>query len=156
MVEWVGDEYSVPVVPLRGYSSESFEREIRRRFRSASYRALYVGDFDSSGLDIERNAKEQIGSAFDSWQRVCLTAEQVERYQLPVAAGKATDSRAVSFLAAHGRLIQVEVEALDPDDLQEVVLDHVMDGWDTSAHRLVMERERADLAELEAKAWQRR
>jgi hypothetical protein len=37
--------------------------------------------------------------------------------------GKATDSRAAAFKARHGRLVQVELEALAPDDLRQLFED---------------------------------
>jgi hypothetical protein len=54
-------------------------------------------------------------------RQVALTAEQVEQYDLPPAPGKATDARAARFQARHGRLVQVEWEALRPKDLQALL-----------------------------------
>jgi hypothetical protein len=137
--------YTIPVVPLGGYSSESFEREIRDWFGDGeSYRVIYVGDFDPSGEDIERNVRLHTGRVFSSWKRLCVTKGQIRRYRLPENVGKATDSRAGGFEARHGKLIQVEVEALDPAVLERLVTDAVLDGWDSDAYDRAVERERTE------------
>lgn len=53
-----------------------------------------------------------------SLERVALTWEQIDHHTLSVLAGKRSDSRAAGFARRHGRLAQVEIEALDPDDLK--------------------------------------
>ena len=50
--------------------------------------------------------------------RVALSTDQVRDYRLPVNPGKVTDSRAAGFIERHGSLMQVELDALDPDDLR--------------------------------------
>jgi len=111
------DELSIPVAALRGYASESFEREIVD-FVSAQKRQvvmLYCGDFDPSGEDIPRAFEENTELEL---RRVALLPEHVEEYGLPPAPGKASDTRSGAFIAKHGRLIQVELEALPPDVLR--------------------------------------
>src|SRR2546430_576820 len=75
---------------------------------------LYAGDFDPSGEDILRDfhAKTQCWSIV---RRIALTASQVEHYKLPEAPGKSTDTRAAAFVSSHGRLCQVELDALPVD-----------------------------------------
>ena len=81
---------------------------------------LYAGDFDSSGEDIDRDFVERTG-CFDQVVRVALDWSQVQHFNLPPAPGKTTDSRAAAFTARHGRLVQVELEAFDPNELTPVV-----------------------------------
>ena len=116
---WFGDPLGIPIVALRGYSSESYEREVRDyleagRVDGRAYAALYLGDFDPSGEDIERNTLRYLRDGFDSWHRVAITPALIESYALPESPGKETDSRASAFEARHGRLVQVEVEASTP------------------------------------------
>lgn len=144
--DWFGDPLGVPIFPLRGYSSESYERDVRdylrRRNRSGCvHSAIYLGDFDPSGEDIERNARRYLGDCFESWTRIAITDAQIERYELPENPGKTTDSRAAGFEARHGRLVQVEIEALDPAELRALVADAVEANWDTSVFKDVMARE---------------
>lgn len=139
---WFGDPLGVQIVPLRGYSSESFDRQILASLdRERSYRVLYVGDHDPSGHDIERHAREEFGYAAAKWERVALTPEIVEEYALPVAPGKPSDSRADRFVARHGQLVQVEVEALAPSDLRSLIQTSLDRNWDASMYDTVIERE---------------
>jgi hypothetical protein len=148
---WFG-ELCVPVAALRGYASESFEREILELVdTSTSAREavlLYCGDFDPSGEDIPRAFEENTGLGL---RRVALSAGQVEEYGLPPAPGKAADSRAAGFAARHGRLVQVELEALPPEvlrDLLEAGLDSLVDKSMIEAIREREEQERHQLAKL--------
>ena len=77
---------------------------------------IYAGDHDPSGEDIDRDFLERT-DCFDEVVRVALTAEQVAAYGLPPQPGKATDSRAAGFVERHGRLVRVELDALDPNAL---------------------------------------
>ena len=73
---------------------------------------------------------------------------QVEDYGLPPNPGKATDSRAGAFVARHGELVQVELDALDPSDLRSLYQAAVDSYWDTSAYEAVVTQERADVQRL--------
>lgn len=148
--EWFSEPLGIAIAPLRGYSSESNDREIEDTFSDGrSYRAIYAGDFDPSGEDIERNAVRYIGDLFDDWQRVCVTPDDIDRFGLTENPGKATDARAAAFVARHGRLVQVEVEALDPDDLRDLIQAEIDTEWDDSALAAVMEREHEERAAIQ-------
>jgi len=108
---------------------------------------LYAGDHDPSGEDIDRDFAVRTG-CWNKVVRVALSAEQVTEYNLPPNPGKATDSRAAGFIAKHGELRQVELDALDPDDLRHLYQRALDEFWDESAFEAVMEQERADIAEL--------
>ncbi|MGW2492394.1 hypothetical protein ACWCV9_35020 [Streptomyces sp. NPDC001606] len=59
-------------------------------------------------------------------ERILLTHEQVRDYELPAAVGKAGDPRWSGFASRYGldasQPVQWEVEALDPTELQRLVL----------------------------------
>jgi hypothetical protein len=83
----------------------------------------------------------------DCWDkviRVALSAEQVTQYQLPPNPGKVTDSRAAGFVARHGELVQVEIDALPPETLRALFADEIAEYWDESAYAAVLEREDAE------------
>lgn len=147
---WFAD-YGVPIVALRGYSSETLERRVIRHVESQDRPAvlLYAGDHDPTGEDIDRNFIHQT-DCWDEVVRVALSGEQVDRYALPAMPGKASDSRADGFIAKHGRLVQVELEALDPDTLRELYEDAFNDFWDTSAYDTVVAEEEEQRGVLEA------
>lgn len=126
---WFG-EYGVPILALGGYSSQTYKDAIIRDIadQAAEDRAgdgrrsvlLYGGDFDPSGKDILRDFTERV--QFAEVVQVALTAAQVDKYNLPPMPGKASDSRAARFVREHGRLVQVEIDALPPDVLKSLFL----------------------------------
>ena len=145
---WFAD-LGLPILALRGYSSQTFVDEVRHDFLSQSRPAvlLYGGDFDPSGEDIERDFAKRVG-CFDSVYRVALTSEQVNEYNLPPLPGKATDSRSNGFIEKHGRLVQVELDALPPEELHRLFTEALAPFLDVSkveASKAQEERDRLKL-----------
>ena len=146
---WFG-ELGIPIIALGGYSSQTFVDDVVADVEDQDREAvlLYGGDFDPSGEDIDRDFEARTG-CFDKVVRVALTADQVAAYNLPPAMGKSTDSRAGAFVARHGALVQVELDALPPDVLEELYRDAIAEFWDTSAYEAVRHQEAAHIARLE-------
>jgi hypothetical protein len=149
---WFGD-LGIPVLALGGYSSQTYVDDVAGDASSQDRPAvlLYAGDFDPSGEDIDRDFEERTG-CWDKVIRVALSASQVIEYGLPPNPGKATDSRAARFIERHGELVQVELDALDPDDLRSLFQAAIDGYWDTSAFEAVMAREDEDMSLLRAAA----
>ena len=146
----------IGVTALRGYHSVPLEEQIwdavaSRRADTSRAIALYVGDFDPTGTDIERNFKRHLGHLFAEVRRVALTWGQVERYDLPPQLGKASDPRAATFAAAHGGLVQVEADALPPDVLRDLLTEAVDEFYDRDEYEAVVEREAKMRERLEAR-----
>lgn len=140
---WFG-HLGVPILALGGYSSQSYISEILGDVPTARPAVLfYAGDYDPSGEDIDRDFVARTG-CWDQVVRVALSAEQVTRYQLPPNPGKATDSRAAGFIARHGELVQVELDALPPEALRQLFTDAISEYWDESAYAAVLDREDAE------------
>ena len=108
----------MPVLALGGYGSQTYVddviADVGRTKRPAVL--LYAGDHDPSGEDIDRDFTART-DCWDEVRRVALTAAQVEQYALPPQPGKATRQPRAGFVARHGRLVQVELDALPPDVL---------------------------------------
>jgi hypothetical protein len=149
---WFSDDLGIPVVPLGGYSSESYEREIQRDAEASGRPTvvIYAGDFDPSGEDILRNFTEQmvrrgLNLTID---RIALTAKQVNQYRLPEMPGKETDSRANGCRTKHGKLVQVELDALDPNILRGLYQAGIDRYWAMSAYKSLLVTERAERQRL--------
>lgn len=71
-----------------------------------------------------------------------------DHFKLPPNLGKKTDSRAPGFVARHGQLVQVEVEALRPEQLLRLFEDALEPYVDKSVLDAVIEQEDEDIAEL--------
>lgn len=103
------------VTASRGYASVSHANAIADvvgGVRDAV--ALYIGDYDPTGLDIDRALAERLPFRL---VRIALNADQVRRHNLPPAPAKVSDSRSAAMAAAHGEAMQVELDALPSDAL---------------------------------------
>jgi hypothetical protein len=148
LFSWFGG-YGFPIVACRGYSSVSLEAEVVSQVADDGREAIliYAGDHDPSGEDIDRNFVDKTACWADI-ERVALSSDQVKEYDLPVAVGKAKDSRAREFQERHGRLVQVELEALDANDLRGLYQDAINRYWDPNAYNQALRREHDERAVL--------
>ena len=136
--ERVATELGVDFVVCRGYPSLSLLYEVSEVLAGASEEVeelivLYFGDFDPSGVDIERSALEHLTTTFGIdvvFERVALTKEQITEYKLPPAPAKKTDSRRTQFVADYGVDWQVELDAILPDELRRLIRTRVMSHMD--------------------------
>jgi hypothetical protein len=114
-------EWDVPLMVTRGYPSISFlhNAAIAIEGEEKSTFIYYLGDWDPSGLDIERNIKDRLNEFADAdieFTRIAVTPEQVERWSLPTRPTKRTDTRAKYFKGD-----SVEVDAIPPNQLRSLV-----------------------------------
>ncbi len=146
--QWFG-QLGIPILALGGYTSQAYveiiKEDVLEQVRPAIL--IYTGDFDSSGEDIERDFVERTGR-FDQVVRVALTADQVDQYGLPEQTGKKSDSRAHRFERRHGRLVQVELDALPPSELRTLYQDAIAEYWDKSAFEITVAQEQDDIVDL--------
>jgi len=136
LVSKVANMYSVRTFPTRGYPSFTYVHRmasyIRNRLKDKKTFILYFGDFDPSGIDIERDLTERLAKykAGDFMvRRVALTPPQITRYSLPPMPVKRSDVRTPSFVATYGEEA-VELDALEPDVLQRLVAESIEDYID--------------------------
>lgn len=119
----VNPKYGVPVFSSGGFDSTTLKYEAAGRFldRDRPTVVIHVGDYDNSGLALFVAAAEDITAFYHDlgggdpprFVRAALTAEQIERFQLPTAPPKKNDKR-----SAFTDTITVQAEALPPDVLQ--------------------------------------
>jgi hypothetical protein len=114
--------YDVPLMAARGYASLSF------LYNAAEYiNTLYVpahiyhlGDFDPSGVNagekIEETLQELAPDAEIYFERLAVTPEQIEEWELPTRPTKTSDTRSKGFGA-----ISVELNAIEPNQLRALV-----------------------------------
>ncbi|MEU6261737.1 hypothetical protein [Saccharopolyspora shandongensis] len=148
LTDWYGD-LGLPVIALSGYSSQTLADLVRRDAHAAGRETvlLFAGDLDPSGVDLERDFVART-RCWDHAERVALTAEQVRDYDLPPQPGKPTDSRAPRFVAEHGHLLQIEVDALEPEQLHRLFDTALARWWDPDAYEAVLGAEQHDRDQL--------
>lgn len=127
----VTSEWDVPLMVTRGYPSLSFLYEAADVIGNLDKPAYlyYFGDRDPSGVDIPRHVEESICElAPDAelyFEHVAVTLEQIEQWNLPTRPTKKTDVRSKNFEGE-----SVEVDAIDPDILRELVEDCITNHID--------------------------
>ncbi|QIG49450.1 hypothetical protein G5V57_18045 [Nordella sp. HKS 07] len=114
--------YDVPLMVSRGYASLSFLHSSAECINDLDVPVFiyHLGDFDPSGVNagekIEETLKELAPEADIVFERIAVTPEQIETWNLPTRPTKASDTRAKNFGA-----ISVELDAIAPDDLRDLV-----------------------------------
>ena len=149
-IQPITDENDVAIRVCRGYASVSFAGEIAdfwRRIRKPIF-AYYLGDYDPSGFDLERDLREKIerysgrdcyddfdDAALDTfvWQRLGVTAADFTAHDLIRLPVKETDKRAAGFIERHGTAC-AEIDAIPPTELrrrvEEAINSHIdVDQW---------------------------
>lgn len=143
--DWFG-ERGLPILALRGFSSQSFIEEVVGDVASRQRPAvlLYGGDWDPSGEAIDRDFIQRCNGCWSQVHRIALTADQVQAWGLPEMPGKHRDSRAGQFIARHGHLAQVELDAVPPERLRELFETALAPYWNDSTYQAVRAQEDED------------
>jgi len=130
----------VPLSVSRGYSSWTFVYDNLDILRfDGEVKVFYLGDFDPSGLDIERFTNEAI-KYFDvefEFRRISLTWDQVQRYGLLPNPTKKADPRAKEYVSVYGDRCW-ELDSLEPRELQKIVRQEVEKEIDKGVWKQVM------------------
>jgi len=132
----ITDRWGVDLVVCRGYPSLTLLYEASNILNdedAKDLQILYFGDFDPSGADIERAVGESLDKDFDvdmEINRVAITREQIAKYHIPPAPAKKTDSRYRGFVEAEGVAWQVELDAIEPKVLQNMIDKAIREHFD--------------------------
>ena len=137
---------SIALGACKGYPSLTFLHDLSLRIIDATDRGkqpiiLYFGDYDPSGEDIPRALRENLillGCSEDlEVRRICLNKDQVIAWGLPPAPTKDTDSRSAHW----DGLGQVELDAVKPEKLMQLLQNAIDDIFDKSLYEELMVRE---------------
>lgn len=148
-VQPVTHEYDVPLSPIRGYASLSYVHEIATHWNRIDKPifAYYLGDFDPSGFDLERDLCVKLGrycnkvdwyaaqgldesppqrldGTFILWHRLGVNADDFDRHDLIPLEAKRSDRRYRTFIEEHGDQC-AELDALPPGEIRRRVRDAI-------------------------------
>jgi len=115
-------KYRLSIQVLRGFASLSMYRKAldRARIRGVGL-VLYIGDFDPSGLLIEKVAEEEMDHKLGiRFVRLALTMEQIKRFKPPSRPVNMKDSRAKEYIEKYGDRCW-DVEAIRPRTLYRLI-----------------------------------
>lgn len=152
----VAAEYCIPMTTGRGYCSLPPRYAIAQRFKRSGKEKLILliaSDFDPDGIGIAhsfaRSMRDDFGIQNVEAIRVALTAEQVrERNLPPVMIAKETSVHYEKFTAEHGENV-FELDALELDDLQDILKDAIDSVLDIDAFNAELDAYKKDAAFLE-------
>jgi hypothetical protein len=141
-------EYDVRLSPIRGYVSLSFAHEIAdtwNRINKPIF-AFYLGDFDASGFDLERDVKAKLERYCKrpfEWVRLGVNFEDFEEFNLIPLKPKKTDTRYKRFVAEHGHKC-AELDAIPATELRRRVEKAIMGHIDLEQWERLQETERLE------------
>jgi hypothetical protein len=174
-IQPVTHEYDVALRVCRGYCSLSFVGEIASCWGEIDKPifAYYVGDFDPSGFDLERDLWEKLerysgrtawvprGPELDPdevrakcgpdnfcWVRLAVRGADFRDHHLIPLPVKMTDRRAKGFLREHGRQC-AEVDALPPTELRRRVEEAIEAHIPTAQWERLRQTERMEKESLQ-------
>lgn len=134
VIEPVCERFRVPYFACRGYTSQSEAYAAGKRFQA--YRkqgfipiVLHLGDHDPSGLHMTEDNANRLGlfsGGRVEMRRLALNMEQIDQYDPPPNPAKDTDSRFENYVAEYGES-SWELDALDPDVIDELIEDALND-----------------------------
>jgi hypothetical protein len=131
----VTDPWDVPLMVTRGYPSLTFLNTAAEAIAAQEKPAYlyYFGDYDPSGMDITRKVEEELRAMAPHseihFERVAVTPEQIELYDLPTRPTKTSDSRSKNFGDR-----SVEVDAIPPDILMDIAQSCIVRHVDEDAY----------------------
>jgi hypothetical protein len=154
-IQPVTDKYDIALRVCRGYSSVSFAGEGAEQWSRITkpIHAYYLGDFDPSGFDIERDLRRKLtqytkGEVDYRWERLAIQKADFGEFDLIQLPAKRTDRRYAGFVKKHGHAC-AELDALPPTELRERVEDAIVghideDEWERLQNIEAVEQEAMD------------
>jgi hypothetical protein len=149
VISTVADKFNVVTCPSRGYASYTYIKEaIARLPEDKHITILHFADHDPSGIDMTRDLEERFHNYSDldiEVERIALTHNQVQYYELPPNPTKRADPRAKSYIAEYGNECR-ELDAIEPVELQRMVSEAIEshidpDIWKQNWEQMQQERE---------------
>ena len=152
----VTEEWDVPLMVTRGYSSLSFLHQSAMTLAAQDRPCFiyYLGDHDPSGVDISRNVERRLRQyapgAEIHFNRIAVTPEQIIAMDLPSRPTKKTDTRSKGF---DGDSVELDaIPAWRLKDLVREAIEQHIDQDALEATRRIEAAERKSLTDFR-QAW---
>ena len=152
VVSPVTREFDVALSPIRGYVSLSFVHEIASTWNliQKPITCYYLGDFDASGFDLERDCREKLERYGDkpfTWKRLAINKWDFRKFKLIPLEAKKTDRRYAKFIQQHGSEC-AELDALPATELRQRIRVAINTHIDQDRWERLMETERIERESL--------
>ncbi len=162
IVDSIASEYSIPLTISRGHCGPTLKRKIVQRFklsRKSRLVLLCVTDLDPAGEVIIQNFKDDFADDFGLdhdlvfVMRAALNMDRVEEFDLSPSYD--TDEKDITTKAAYedkyGTTNAYELEAMEPDALQEALTEDIDSVLDIDAYNAEIEQEDVDAVAIQAR-----
>lgn len=147
--------YGITLNVGKGYDGWASIQEASQRLQAAQENGqdtaiLYAGDYDPSGLHMEVSLRERLSyfNCKPEWQRLAITRDDIDTYDLPPEPGKRSDTRAEWMEDRYGELIQVELDALPLRVLRNRIIDTVEEVLDMQAFQETLDQQASEREQL--------
>jgi hypothetical protein len=159
----IASEHSIPMTVSRGHCGPTLKRKIVQRFlRSKKDKLilLCVTDLDPAGEAIVQNFKDDLADDFGLDDnsvvviRAGLTMGRVDEHGLTPsydADDKEKLTTKAAYVAKYGTTDAYELEAMEPEDLQEALTDDISSILDIEAYNQELEQEDKDAVTIQAR-----
>lgn len=157
VVSSIADKYNVITAPSRGYASYTYIKEAVAKFpEGKQITVLHFADHDPSGLDMTRDLEQRLHRYSElegldlniSVQRIALTHQQVQEYNLTPNPTKTADPRATGYTEEFGNQ-SWELDAIEPNELQRLVSESLKSHIDADIWNQTLEQQTQERQELE-------
>jgi hypothetical protein len=139
------ERYGIPVLSSGGFDSLTDKHRLADEWsrQEQPTTVLRIGDYDPSGSSMGIVIAEDIGAFVDEFMgdvefvTIAITPEQARLHKLPSAPPKATDRRGDHFTDSE----TWQAEALDPNDLAQILKDAIEERFAWGEYRATLARE---------------
>ena len=158
----VTEDFDVPMMVARGFSSETFlhtAAQVMRRIGKPTV-ILQVGEHDPSGWSAWRTVQRELPRFAPDiefeFRRVAVTPAQVEEFGLQTRQSTPTDPRRKAFFAAYGDgAPSIEVDAMPSSELRRLMREAIESHIDPKQLRIarIAERIKREVLHRIARGW---
>ena len=145
------DAYGVGFRAVHGFSSATMAYDVSNNDPDCLLIILYVGDYDPSGMYMSKCDLParflKYGGDHITLERIALTSEQVTNLPSFPAKDKKKDPRYAWFVEHYGKTCW-ELDALDPNDLRDIVEQAIQNEIEPVAWKRCATVEKAEKASL--------
>jgi len=148
----IADTYNVVTAPSRGYASYTYIKKAIERFPDNNQIiVLHFADHDPSGLDMTRDLQDRFNSYSSrevTVERIALSHDQVQRYDLAPNPTKTLDPRYQSYVSEFGNECW-ELDAIEPNELQRLVDGAILKHIDAKIWNNTITKQKEERQKLE-------
>ena len=157
IIERATDKYQVPFFSCRGFASQTSQWELAQSmiWEKAQTVIIHLGDHDPSGIDMTRDIIKRMGM-FTGYRgrsvqvhRIALNWDQLEEYKPPPNPAKETDSRAKAYIEKFKTKSSWELDALDPNVLDDLICDKIEEFLDKDMYEDQKQKQEEQQEELD-------